>query len=271
MSEKQDQYYRDLKWEGDRDDMILSGDASRRLSKALILTGMMNGKFISQIATNQVSEEYVTQAFENFRRAQNPPPKKVQVEYVLGFMFSPDEKKVLLIWKNRPSWQAGKLNGIGGKVNPGETPLEAMEREFIEETGFVAKHYVDLTDEFLVPPSDNGIRPDWRLVGCRGRAALYDEQPGSYHMHIFACHFDTQIVDLDVGMHDWQDEGGTYFVQGEVREDTSEEVVNLPYNLEIIRSRGVPGLAWTAELARCALHENFLTDVHDPLNLEDAA
>lgn len=55
--------------------------------------------------------------------------------YVCGFMFSPDKSKVLLIEKLRPSWQRYKLNGIGGKIEPGEYHSEAMVREFWEETG----------------------------------------------------------------------------------------------------------------------------------------
>jgi 8-oxo-dGTP diphosphatase len=55
------------------------------------------------------------------------------VEYVVGFNFVCNE--VILIRKNKPEWQAGKLNGIGGKVEPGEAPKEAMEREYREETG----------------------------------------------------------------------------------------------------------------------------------------
>lgn len=53
-------------------------------------------------------------------------------KYVLGFCFGTDGKAAL-IRKNRPAWQAGLLNGIGGKVEPGESALEAMEREFREE------------------------------------------------------------------------------------------------------------------------------------------
>jgi 8-oxo-dGTP diphosphatase len=56
-------------------------------------------------------------------------------EYVCTFLFSEDRSRVLLIRKNRPAWQAGKLNGIGGKIERGETPLEAARREFLEETG----------------------------------------------------------------------------------------------------------------------------------------
>jgi 8-oxo-dGTP diphosphatase len=54
--------------------------------------------------------------------------------YVLGFAFSLDHSKVVLIAKNRPAWQAGRLNGVGGSVEPGETPAAAMEREFREES-----------------------------------------------------------------------------------------------------------------------------------------
>src|SRR5690348_12790266 len=55
-------------------------------------------------------------------------------EYVCGFLFSRDRSRVLLIRKRRPAWQAGKLNGVGGKIEPGETPAQAMAREFTEET-----------------------------------------------------------------------------------------------------------------------------------------
>lgn len=59
------------------------------------------------------------------------------IEYVCGFMFDGD--RVLLIRKNRPDWQAGKLNGIGGKVEDGEDMNIAMVREFYEETGITTK------------------------------------------------------------------------------------------------------------------------------------
>lgn len=56
--------------------------------------------------------------------------------YVLGFAFSHSMRSVVLIEKQKPAWQAGKLNGIGGKVERGELPLDAMTREFCEETGW---------------------------------------------------------------------------------------------------------------------------------------
>lgn len=56
-------------------------------------------------------------------------------EYVVGFMFSNKLNLVVLIQKTKPAWQAGKWNGVGGKVEPGELPIDAMIREYEEETG----------------------------------------------------------------------------------------------------------------------------------------
>lgn len=50
-------------------------------------------------------------------------------------MFDLKCREVVLIHKNKPDWQRGYLNGVGGKVEPGETAVCAMEREFREEAG----------------------------------------------------------------------------------------------------------------------------------------
>jgi 8-oxo-dGTP pyrophosphatase MutT (NUDIX family) len=57
--------------------------------------------------------------------------------YVVGFLFSEDRKKLALIRKTHPEWQAGLLNGPDGKVEPQEHVTRAMEREFLEETGYL--------------------------------------------------------------------------------------------------------------------------------------
>lgn len=60
--------------------------------------------------------------------------KKVMV---VGFCFTKvhfDRWGVVLIRKNKPDWQKGKLNGVGGKVEIGENPEDAMAREWFEET-----------------------------------------------------------------------------------------------------------------------------------------
>lgn len=55
--------------------------------------------------------------------------------YVLGFCFEQRHGHVVLIRKNKPDWQRDHLNGVGGKIEAGETPLQAMIREWYEETG----------------------------------------------------------------------------------------------------------------------------------------
>lgn len=59
------------------------------------------------------------------------------IQYVLGFRFAPGDHDILLIRKLRPEWQHGLWNGIGGKVEQGEDPNDAMVREFREETGIL--------------------------------------------------------------------------------------------------------------------------------------
>jgi len=56
-------------------------------------------------------------------------------KYVLGFLFSEDKKAVVLIKKNRPDWQKGLWNGVGGHIEKNELPISAFIREFKEETG----------------------------------------------------------------------------------------------------------------------------------------
>lgn len=69
---------------------------------------------------------------------------------VVGFLFSEDAKRVVLIKKNRPEWQKGYYNGIGGHVMHGEHFSGAMEREFAEEAGMKVygwRHFVTLKNK----------------------------------------------------------------------------------------------------------------------------
>lgn len=61
--------------------------------------------------------------------------------YVAGFAVSYDEGTVALVRKSHPSWQAGKLNGIGGHIEEGEAPIDAMRREFLEETAIAVSDW----------------------------------------------------------------------------------------------------------------------------------
>ena len=69
--------------------------------------------------------------------------KKV-VRMVCGFAFNEQDRGVdqcvVLIFKNRgPASVRNRLNGVGGRVEEGETPVQAMVREFVEEAGCVTQ------------------------------------------------------------------------------------------------------------------------------------
>jgi 8-oxo-dGTP diphosphatase len=57
--------------------------------------------------------------------------------YVLGFAFDEQKTQVLLVQKQKPKWQEGLLNGIGGKIKPNENACNAMYRECYEETNLI--------------------------------------------------------------------------------------------------------------------------------------
>lgn len=66
--------------------------------------------------------------------------------YVLALLFTADRRHVVLMNKTRPAWQAGRVNALGGKLAPDESPLAAARREVREESGVD----VDAWEEFLV-------------------------------------------------------------------------------------------------------------------------
>lgn len=57
------------------------------------------------------------------------------MNYVVGFLFTPDKQHVVLVQKLKPAWQLNKWNGVGGKMEPDELWEDCMSREFFEETG----------------------------------------------------------------------------------------------------------------------------------------
>lgn len=51
----------------------------------------------------------------------------------VGFIFDPTLKEVLLIKKNRPEWQKGLHNGVGGHAGKLESKYEKWEECFVRE------------------------------------------------------------------------------------------------------------------------------------------
>jgi 8-oxo-dGTP pyrophosphatase MutT (NUDIX family) len=75
-------------------------------------------------------------------------------KYVVGFMVH--EEQIALIRKNRPKWQEGRLNGIGGHIEENEEPYSAMVREFEEETGYKEIFWQHLATYVFPPSGDFG-------------------------------------------------------------------------------------------------------------------
>lgn len=98
-------------------------------------------------------------------------------KYTLAFLFDYSLESVALIRKQRPAWQRGKSNGIGGHIKPGETPNEACAREFAEETGvhLAPEHWFEFAEmtgpDFVVHCFTAGCAPRLARV-----ASMTDEK-----------------------------------------------------------------------------------------------
>lgn len=108
------------------------------------------------------------------------------VYYVLGFGFS--DEKLVLIEKDHPANQKGKLNGVGGKIKPDEDAWAAMTREFREETGV-----------HIAPTA-------WTNVG---RMIGVDGQGNGFHVEVFTvddheCESAKTMESEKIGIYDWQ-------------------------------------------------------------------
>jgi len=89
------------------------------------------------------------------------------VRYSVGFLVSPEGDRVLLLEKARPDWIKGLWNGVGGHIERGESPFEAMMREAAEEAalpplpwkhlGVILVSYSDATDVGSIPTSVSGV------------------------------------------------------------------------------------------------------------------
>lgn len=63
-------------------------------------------------------------------------------EYVCSYVKPETPGQCLLILKSKPEWQKGKLNLVGGKIEPGETVQQAAKRELFEESGLNGENFV---------------------------------------------------------------------------------------------------------------------------------
>jgi 8-oxo-dGTP diphosphatase len=90
-------------------------------------------------------------------------------KYTLGFVFNSTLEKVLLIHKSRPAHHAGKVNGLGGKIEENENPLACIVREIKEEADLIT------------------IPEKWIYVG--------NEYSSEWHVEIFCYVYEGNIGD----------------------------------------------------------------------------
>ena len=88
------------------------------------------------------------------------------MNYVLSFVFNPALTRVLLIKKNRPASLAGRWNGIGGKIEQDEQPIDAAHRELFEEAGIRSE---------LLPLIDVELNAESTIFCFYGTAAEFDD------------------------------------------------------------------------------------------------
>lgn len=101
-------------------------------------------------------------------------------EYVVGFLFNPSRTHVILIKKKRPKWQRSKLNGVGGKIESGESPHHAIEREFEEETGMLVSWVK--WDRVVILSGENWKVHFFRAIGkLAGARTTTDERISIYN------------------------------------------------------------------------------------------
>lgn len=88
----------------------------------------------TEVAHAEANEQpvfYTISALENWRKLQS-----MKTKYVVGIAMDLCGDDVALIEKKTgPVAVVGSWNGLGGKIDDGETPVAAMSREFQEESG----------------------------------------------------------------------------------------------------------------------------------------
>ena len=100
--------------------------------------------------------------------------------YVVIMLFNKDYSKLLLIKRNKKPYK-GCWNGIGGKIENDETPLEAAKRECMEETGISINNPKLLVT--YVYPETNVLNSNTKLnviYDCVDEVSVSDNDEGHY-------------------------------------------------------------------------------------------
>lgn len=64
----------------------------------------------------------------------------IPLKYTIGFIHCAETSQTLLLNRQKLPWM-GRWNGVGGKLDAGESALECIRRETLEETGLDIENY----------------------------------------------------------------------------------------------------------------------------------
>lgn len=145
------------------------------------------------------------------------------------FVHDREDSNVLLILKEKPEWQKGFLNFVGGSVEPNEMPADAAVRELLEESGL--KPFHDKWKDDSVTVNEMG-----RIVG--------DNET----VHCFRVY----VEDTKLNPRPGEIETVRWFSWHQVKDD----------------ARLIPSLRIIAPLMMCGVHDWQLTVVESFMNKE---
>lgn len=144
--------------------------------------------------------------------------------YVIGFITDEANQNIILMLKQKPEHLKGKWNGVGGKIEGGEKPHQAMAREILEEIGLSVL-----------------VLPEQEFVFMR-----YTNKEWESSLHFFHIPLDRQTL---LGARSMEKEEIAIFLIDSVLEDKRRHplVSNLYWMLPYMRDKSRIGVAQVCE------------------------